>query len=255
MSLNSTQKTDLSQGVLPVWKFRGETLADLLTRIQAPGAITYAGRLDPMADGLVLMLLGETCKEKQSYLDRDKTYTFSVLFGVSTDSYDVLGKITAHKPVGMLTVDVLEDALKQLASQTIWQYPPYSSRTINGVPLFMHAKADTLPKNLPVKEGRIKSIVVNDISVVSLASLAETIITDIGKVSGDFRQEEIVSLWKDLARNDSELCMASFTATVTSGVYVRSMAHALGLLLKLPALAYRITRTRIGEYEITKPVS
>jgi tRNA pseudouridine(55) synthase len=255
MNLNSTQKTDLSQGILPVWKFRGETLAALLKRIQAPGAVTYAGRLDPMADGLVLMLLGETCKEKQAYLDLNKTYTFRVLFGVSTDSYDVLGKVTEYKSVGMLTNDVIQKALEHLSKQTIWQYPPYSSRTIKGVPLFMHAKADTLPDILPVKEGRIKNIALNDISIVSLASLTETILADIGKVSGDFRQEEIISLWKDIARDDMEMCMASFTATVTSGVYVRSMAHALGELLQLPALAYSITRTRIGEYEITKPVS
>jgi tRNA pseudouridine55 synthase len=258
MSFNSTQKSDFSQGVLPVWKYRSETLSDLLVRIRTAHdmpldvPITYAGRLDPMADGLVLLLLGETCKEKQTYLDMDKTYHFTVLFGVSTDSYDVLGKVSEYRSIDTVSRDALLEAMTILSKETSWPYPPYSSRTIDGVPLFAHARNNTLPSDIPAKRGNIRHIELNDISHEKLSILIETIASDIEKITGDFRQEEIINSWNVVG--DIDIGMASFTATVSSGVYIRSIAHMLGAKLGIPALAYSITRTKIGEYEITKPV-
>ena len=55
--------------------------------------MTYAGRLDPMASGLLVILAGEETKNKEKYLGLDKEYEFEVLFGFSTDTYDILGKI------------------------------------------------------------------------------------------------------------------------------------------------------------------
>jgi tRNA pseudouridine55 synthase len=51
----------------------------------------YAGRLDPMAKGLLLILVGDENKNKIKYEKLDKEYVFEVLFGISTDSYDILG--------------------------------------------------------------------------------------------------------------------------------------------------------------------
>ncbi|MEX2029185.1 MAG: hypothetical protein WD963_01745, partial [Candidatus Paceibacterota bacterium] len=55
--------------------------------------MTYAGRLDPMARGLLLVLSGEEVKKKEKYLALPKEYEFDILFGFSTDTYDILGKI------------------------------------------------------------------------------------------------------------------------------------------------------------------
>ncbi|MEY2671815.1 MAG: tRNA pseudouridine synthase tRNA pseudouridine55 synthase, partial [Candidatus Parcubacteria bacterium] len=43
--------------------------------------MTYAGRLDPVAEGLLLVLVGDDCKEKDKYLDLNKEYELSILFG------------------------------------------------------------------------------------------------------------------------------------------------------------------------------
>jgi tRNA U55 pseudouridine synthase TruB len=60
--------------------------------------LTYAGRLDPMAEGLLLVLGGEKVHEKDTYLGLDKTYTVTALLGIETDSFDLLGmpKAAAH---------------------------------------------------------------------------------------------------------------------------------------------------------------
>ncbi|MEX0877550.1 MAG: hypothetical protein WDZ40_01645 [Candidatus Spechtbacterales bacterium] len=53
--------------------------------------MTYAGRLDPLAEGVLLVLVGDELKQQEKYWDLDKEYEADILFGVSTDTYDVLG--------------------------------------------------------------------------------------------------------------------------------------------------------------------
>lgn len=53
--------------------------------------MAYAGRLDPMAEGKLLVLQGDECKVQEKYHSLDKEYEFEVLFGVSSDTADVLG--------------------------------------------------------------------------------------------------------------------------------------------------------------------
>ena len=78
-------------------KLRGETLADMMLRAQTELCIpvdmkaTYAGRLDPMASGIVPILYGEDVHRKDYFMGHDKTYEVEILCGVSTDTGDVLG--------------------------------------------------------------------------------------------------------------------------------------------------------------------
>src|SRR4051812_2270372 len=55
--------------------------------------IGYAGRLDPLAHGVLLLMIGDATKEREKYLGLDKSYEFEAVLGVSTDSYDVLGLV------------------------------------------------------------------------------------------------------------------------------------------------------------------
>tara|TARA_B100000508_G_scaffold141056_1_gene145709 strand:- start:6792 stop:7781 length:990 start_codon:yes stop_codon:yes gene_type:complete len=61
--------------------------------------LAYAGRLDPMASGKLLVLIGDECKNQTNYHNLDKAYDFSVLFGIESDSLDVLGRLNACEDV------------------------------------------------------------------------------------------------------------------------------------------------------------
>jgi tRNA pseudouridine55 synthase len=157
MSPHHTQNSSDSQGrdgVFPIYKKAGETLAELLIRFRqelllSPVVpVTYAGRLDPMAEGLVLLLVGTYCKRKDEFLGLDKAYTFEVLFGVATDSYDMLGLITDTKEI-LPTEEEIQKAISEIKNKTIFSYPPFSSKPVDGVPLFTHAKEGALPEILP----------------------------------------------------------------------------------------------------------
>ena len=99
-------------------KKEGETPLERLELFRVKNKIyknvkmTYAGRLDPMASGLLLILAGDETKNKEKYLILEKEYEFEVLFGFSTDTYDILGKITNSRDI-LLNKNNLEKEIKK----------------------------------------------------------------------------------------------------------------------------------------------
>lgn len=238
-------------------KKAGETLVELVARFRKEKSldevlpITYAGRLDPMAEGLVILLVGEFCKQKEDYLGLDKTYTFEVLFGVATDTFDMLGLITETKEMSP-TAKQVEQAIEKVKTITLFSYPPFSSKPVDGTPLFVHAKAGTLPEVLPTMEGKIHSLILKDIRSLSLKEVVHEKIEIIKSVQGDFRQGEIIKTWEAFLKEDlgEGCCIATFEVSVSSGVYVRTIARLIGEALGGTALAYSIKRTKVGDFSL-----
>lgn len=252
MSSNCNQKNEFGQGdYLFVHKQRGETLACLLRRIRAEQSIgdsvpiTYAGRLDPMAEGIVLLLQGEECKKKQHYLGCDKTYAFTILLGVATDTGDVLGGIEKNTSVAVPTKEDVERAMEQVRTQTQWPYPAFSSKTVDGTPLFVHARKGTLPNILPSREAYVYTSACIGIEQCIPSVLAPVVCADIAKVSGDFRQQECINSWNGWGRSTADGVLIHCTATVSSGLYIRTFAMRIAEVLGTIGCAYRIDRTAI----------
>ena len=106
--------------------------------------MTYAGRLDPMASGLLIVLVGEETKKKQKYLNLDKVYKFEVLFGFATDTYDILGKVVNIKKIDIDRKDLDRKILENLnnfVGKFKQSYPLYSSKTVGGKQLFEYARS------------------------------------------------------------------------------------------------------------------
>jgi tRNA U55 pseudouridine synthase TruB len=115
VNAHHTEKQPSSQsfsGIFPVQKERGETLAVLLERFRSEYTLddttklTYAGRLDPMAEGLVLVLAGESRFQKDTLLGLAKEYEIEVLFGIATDTLDPLGVITETNITPVAEADI-----------------------------------------------------------------------------------------------------------------------------------------------------
>ncbi len=212
--------------------------------------MTYAGRLDPMASGVLILLVGEECKNKDKYLNLDKEYEFQVLFGFATDTYDILGKVISTKgnPSEINDLDkLIKKNIKNFKGKRIQKYPIYSSKTVEGKPLFSYAR-EGKEIEIPEREVYIKSLNYLGLKKISAKSLLNKINTRVGKVKGDFRQKEILKLWdKNLNLNNS-FYIADFKVKCTSGTYVRTIANDLGENIGIPALAYSINRIKVGRY-------
>ncbi len=213
--------------------------------------MTYAGRLDPMASGLLMILVDKEIKNKEKYLALDKEYEFEILFGFATDTYDILGKIL-HSNIltnfGMNELNKkIKSNLKSFMGESMQKYPMYSSKTVKGKALFTYARAD---KEVEVPERKIfiKKLKLEKIIQIDNKKLFKNIEKRIKKVKGDFRQKEILEIWKNYLKIENNFYVGKFVIKCSSGTYVRSIANLLGNKLGVSSLAFSIKRTKIGKY-------
>lgn len=238
-------------------KKEGETPLECLEnfRVKNPEykkeKMTYAGRLDPMASGLLLVLTGEECKKKEKYLKLDKEYEFQILFGFSTDTYDILGKINHSNILTNIRLTGLEKSIKKeikkFKGDIVQKYPVYSSKTIKGKPLFSFARSGE-EVEIPVREVYVRDLKFLKLRKIQNKKLLDIINKRIKKVKGDFRQKEILKLWQKNLKNKNTYLIADFKIKCSSGTYVRAIADSLGKGLKIPTLAFSIKRTKIGKW-------
>ncbi len=130
-------------GVLLVDKPQGMTSHDIVARMRRVFRIKkigHAGTLDPMATGLLLILVGKATKVSQFLMSMDKEYTGTVKLGEATDSQDADGEIVETKPVPELTqADVEKEMATFMGDQ--YQTPPmYSAKKVNGQKLYKLAR-------------------------------------------------------------------------------------------------------------------
>jgi len=247
------------QSILNLYKKTGETPLACMERFRALYTeyvgvpMTYAGRLDPMAEGVLIVLTGKIKEAtKKELLAFDKVYEFEVLWGFETDTFDALGLVTQIGKEPLRNFDKkIDRLLSEVQKKKTQTYPPYSSRTVGGKSLFAYAREGKLDEiDIPTKQIHIFSLDHIHTRHISQKKLLSEIEENISKVVGDFRQAEILETWNHSMNTDGDALISMCRAVVTSGTYIRSIAKDLGDRMESGALAYSIKRTRVGPYTI-----
>lgn len=182
----------------------------------------HGGTLDPLAAGVLIVGIGRGTKQLNKYLACTKTYDTVVLFGASTDSYDCTGAVTERADCKHVTRELVEAALGKFRG-TIMQTPPiYSALKINGIKACEYVReGKELPRQLESREMHVDE-----------CTLLE---------------------WYEPGQHDipypNENIPASAPAvlsrlTVSSGFYVRSFAHDLGIACGSRSHMTSLRRTR-----------
>lgn len=216
--------------------------------------MTYAGRLDPMTEGVLIVLTGEDVHRKDDFLNLSKEYIFEVLFGFETDSFDLLG-LPKEGTIMSINDEELKNVLQSFIGEHEQTYPQYSSKPVSGIPLFAHARGEGIaPENLPKRIVTIDKIEIISRSKIDPEELLKNINERIGLIAGDFRQEEIIQAWQKILKNTKQKTfdLVKINVACGSGTYVRALAYELGKKLSTSALAYSIVRIKVGEYGIEK---
>ena len=221
--------------------------------------LAYAGRLDPMASGKLLILVGDECKRQTAYHTLDKEYRVEILLGASSDTGDVLGLITGDTPKEFAKSEILNIISRNVGTLEV-PYPHFSSKTVHGKPLHVWTLENKLHEiTIPTKKSRIYRLTLQGIRKVEskkiisdIKNKIETIppVTDPRKALGaDFRREAVHASWDTYAQNAPEtLTVLSLTCIASSGSYMRSLAEKIGTELGTKALALSIHRTQMGTY-------
>lgn len=142
-------------GLLIIDKPAGMTSHDVVSivrRATGERSVGHLGTLDPMATGVLPLLLGKYTRLAQFFSDSDKYYTGTVRFGFATDTFDAEGEPQSQPMPLALTLDQLRPLAARFHG-TIDQVPPvFSAKKIGGVPAHKLARAG---KEVPVKPARI----------------------------------------------------------------------------------------------------
>ena len=226
-----------------IYKNKGETPLQCLRRNSPTDNIkrTYAGRLDPMASGWLLILEGDECKDAKNYHGLNKKYIYELILGIQTDSYDLLGIPQKIEIFNQIEIPIITGHISM-------PYPAYASKTLSGVPLFTYAKNKLLNTiSIPRFDGTIYEHKILDSRTVKGKDIANEILNTIPLISGDFRQDEIRVSWEKFKtlHQESEFPIYKLEIKVSSGVYIRSIANHIGELLNKPSVLFSLERTEI----------
>ncbi len=218
-----------------IWKGVGQTPLQALEQLRERNGIatdipmTYAGRLDPLAEGKLLILIDEECKQKDKYLGLDKEYEFEILLGTSSDTGDVLGIIKKSAGCNSISLRKLEKTIEKLlqnfTGKYICEYPAFSSKTVRNKdgenkPLFLWALEDRLGEiEIPKKEVQIYKLKLlscastmtrKEVSCGALAKISKVLEAtnsnsekskkkkeDSKKLGNNFRREMVIKSWHE----------------------------------------------------------
>lgn len=131
------------EGVLLVDKPTDHTSHDVVARLRRKlhmKRIGHAGTLDPMATGLLIMLIGKATRISQYLISLDKEYEGTIELGKVTDSQDAQGQVMETRPVPALTEAELRAAMQGFQGDQYQTPPMYSAIKIDGVPLYKSAR-------------------------------------------------------------------------------------------------------------------
>ena len=217
MKGNSIFKSD---GIVLLNKSRGISSFKAINKLKwiiGSSKVGHAGTLDPIAEGLLIVMINNATKFSDNLMKKDKEYFVELELGYETDTYDTEGEIT-EKYEGNLNISD-EKILEVINSFTgeIMQVPPmYSAIKINGEKLYELAR---------------KGI----------------------EVEREARKVKIYSI-REINVEHKEKYRISFYTEVSSGTYIRSLVRDIGRKLGVYATMTRLVRTKIDKYSIEESV-
>jgi len=217
MKGNSIFKSD---GIVLLNKSRGISSFKAINKLKwiiGSSKVGHAGTLDPIAEGLLIVMINNATKFSDNLMKRDKEYFVELELGYETDTYDIEGEIT-EKYEGNINIsdEKIIEAVNSFAGEIMQVPPMYSAIKINGEKLYELAR---------------KGI----------------------EVEREARKVRIYSI-REINVEHKEKCRISFYTEVSSGTYIRSLVRDIGRKLGVYATMTKLVRTKIDKYSIEESV-
>ncbi len=205
-------------GLLVVSKPRGPTSHDVVARIRrgtGERRVGHAGTLDPLADGVLVVALGQATRLVEYLSGADKTYEAEIFLGRTTDTYDAEGHVTAVRPIPEgLTPATVERHLCQFRGAILQTPPPHSAIKVKGRPAYLRARAGEAVAIPP------RPVTIHELTVEELAAP-----------------------------------YIRLRVRCSAGTYIRSLAHEIGQTLGCGAMLSALTRTSSGAFTLAEAVA
>jgi tRNA pseudouridine55 synthase len=215
-------------GALLVDKPSGPTSHDIVAigrRALKTSAIGHTGTLDPLATGLLVLLIGHATRLSRFLVTDEKEYLADIRLGQSTPTYDAQGidrEVGGRRPEAGVTAEQIRAILPDFLGTFPQLPPPFSAKKIDGVRAYKKARKNEAVEMKPVE------VTVRELELLEPES------PDLRPPTPDLLRLRIVC---------------------SSGFYVRSLAHDIGQLLGCGAHLEALRRTRAGQFRLADAVT
>ena len=199
-------------------EFTSQDAVSKLKKILNQKKAGHTGTLDPMATGVLPILVGETTKLSKYLVEHKKTYIAVLKLGTSTDTGDTEGKIIEEKKVNIenLTEDKVEIVLNEFLGKQIQTPPIYSAIKINGKKLYEYARNE-IEVEIPKREIEIYNI-------------------------------KLIQLDK----NEKEI---KFEVECSKGTYIRTLCEDIAKKLDTIGYMKSLTRTKVNNFKLEDTIT
>ena len=185
-----------------------------IKRLACEKRVGHTGTLDPMATGVLPILIGRATVLSQYLIEADKSYTATVKLGIATDSCDITGEVISEREVNVTEQDI-DDTLQKFKGKQMQVPPMFSAIKQNGVRMYELAR-----------KGETVEIPAREIEVFSL-----------DKTSGVNENNEF-----------------QIDCNVSKGTYIRSLCRDIGEALGTGATLTALRRTKTAGFDISRCV-
>ncbi len=234
------------------YKNPGVPFGDITKQVanDSQNKISYIGRLDPLASGIIIYLEGDELKNRNKYMNMDKTYKFNLVIGMSTDTGDCLGMIRQIQTVNTINMSKLLEVFSEFFDQYEQRYPIYSAYQIhkNGMkkPLWYFAKngIELEESEIPKHNVKIYNLEQDAKPMFSIRNM-NYFMEQVGLIPDglELRKEEVILQYKEYKETDKiRLIGIPMLAKVSSGTYIRQLCEDIGDKLGVPCMADKIER-------------
>ena len=171
---NNIKELSKIDGLILINKPKGWTSHDVINKLRSilhQKKIGHTGTLDPMATGVLPVLLGNATKLSKYLIEHDKTYIAVIKLGIKTNTGDEEGEIIERKEVNIdiLKNTYIEDVLKSFIGNQKQKPPIYSAIKINGKKLYEYARnnesVEIQERDIEVYEAKLLEINKNEVEI------------------------------------------------------------------------------------------
>ncbi|WP_294303500.1 tRNA pseudouridine(55) synthase TruB [uncultured Sphingomonas sp.] len=209
--------------------------------------VGHGGTLDPLATGVLPIAVGEATKLAGRMLDSDKVYDFTIRFGVQTDTLDAEGAVIADSDVRP-TLAAVEAVLPRFTGPIAQVPPKYSALKVDGARAYDLARA-----------GEEVVLASRDVVIHALKILPATGRGIAGEAGGGGAGAVLPKPLHHAShgppRTGEELEEATFTAHVSKGTYIRSLARDIAIALGTVGHVTMLRRTKAGPFTLAGAIS
>jgi len=223
MGRRRKQNDSGAEGILLVDKPAGPTSFDVVARMRralGTRAIGHTGTLDPLAEGLMVVLVGKYTKLSNVLTADDKHYLARIDFGTSTTTDDAEGDVVASASPAGLDEAAVRQALATFVGEVEQTPPAFSAISVDGERLYEKARRGE-EVDVPTRQVHIHKL-------------------------------ELVSF---VPGDDDNAAVAMVDCHVSKGTYIRAIARDVGAKLDVPAHLGGLRRTRAGEYDVAEALA